>query len=78
VSHGYGEVKNTCLDLKKGFLFGGLSPPNKKRILSVLCGSAVNPILDPPGTFNKHIEYGIISSTHKTPIPNYRCLALTP
>jgi len=45
--HGYGTAKNSCSDTKESFLFGGLSPPNKK-ITSLrprrLCGE--NSILD--------------------------------
>jgi len=45
--HGYGTAKNACSDTKESFLFGGLSPPNKK-ITSLrprrLCGE--NSILD--------------------------------
>jgi hypothetical protein len=36
----YGIAKDESSDLKEGFLFGGLSPPNKKEtVLSVLSGS---------------------------------------
>jgi len=45
--HDYGTAKNACSDTRENFLFGGLSPPNKK-ITSLrprrLCGE--NSILD--------------------------------
>ena len=28
--HSYRSAQNACSDFKRGFLFGGLSPPNKK------------------------------------------------
>jgi hypothetical protein len=40
-AHSYGTVKNACSDTKESFLFGGLSPPNKKYLLCVLCAFAV-------------------------------------
>jgi hypothetical protein len=50
VFHSYGAAKNACSDTKESFLFGGLSPPNKK-ITSLrprrLCGE--NSFLDKNG-----------------------------
>ena len=45
--HGYGTAKNACSETKESFLFGDLSPPNKKMTSlrpRRLCGE--NSILD--------------------------------
>ncbi len=39
--HRYGATTNACVAIKEGFLFGGLSPPNKKSLLRALRASAV-------------------------------------
>jgi hypothetical protein len=47
VFHSYGAAKNACSDTKESFLFGDLSPPNKKMTSlrpRRLCGE--NSILD--------------------------------
>jgi predicted metal-binding protein len=36
--HGHWTPKNACSDMKRGFLFGSLSPPNKKITSLRLCG----------------------------------------
>jgi len=41
VFDGYETVKDPCSEATGGFLFGGLSPPNKKSLLCVLGISAV-------------------------------------
>jgi Protein of unknown function (DUF1460) len=43
--HGHKIAGNVCCETKDGFLFGGLSPPNKKYLLCVPCVSAVKIIL---------------------------------
>jgi len=44
--HSCGVANNACIDAKEGFLFGGLSPPNKKSLLCALHACGENSILD--------------------------------
>jgi len=69
--HGYGTAKNACSDTKESFLFGGLSPPNKK-ITSLrprrLCGE--NSILDKNDTAYEKI-LGIVDHDLYVPELNF-------
>jgi hypothetical protein len=54
-------VRNTGLDLTEGFLFGGLSPPNKKNpVLCVLGGSAVEILFSTRAVFGRVLPRGAI------------------